>query len=84
MYNETSISTVFDNINELDAPPSDLDNNEKAEWYIRKAQSIKIKERNKPQKPKIDPNTGKRYTNIPVAKILEVDPSLVKECKVIL
>jgi hypothetical protein len=82
MFNKTSNSNIFDNINELDAPPNNLDDNTKVEWYIRKAQSIKIKERSKPQKPKVDPNTGKRYTNIPIAKILDVDPSLVKECKV--
>ncbi|CAG8647157.1 22376_t:CDS:2, partial [Gigaspora rosea] len=41
-------------------------------------QSIKIKEREKIQKPKTDPATGKWYTNI---SILNVDPVLVKECK---
>jgi len=82
MFNETSNSNIFDNINELDAPPNNLDDNTKVEWYICKAQSIKIKELSKPQKPKVDPNTEKRYMNIPIAKILDVDPSLVKECKV--
>ena len=81
MSNETS---VFNNISELYAPPADLDNASKVEWYIHKAQSIKIKEREKTQKPKIDPITSKRYTNIPIAKTLDVDPALVKECKVIL
>jgi hypothetical protein len=81
MLNETS---VFDNISELDAPPANLDSTSKVEWYIRKAQSIKIQEREKTQKPKTDPVTGKRYTNIPIAKTLDVDPALVKECKVIL
>jgi hypothetical protein len=56
MLNETS---VFDNISELDAPPANLDSTSKVEWYIRKAQSIKIQEREKTQKPKTDPVTGK-------------------------
>ena len=82
MFNETSNSNIFDNINELDAPSNNLNNNTKVEWYICKAQSIKIKEWSKLQKLKIDSNTGKRYMNIPIAKILDIDPSLVKECKV--
>ncbi|CAG8582369.1 5419_t:CDS:2, partial [Scutellospora calospora] len=45
MSNETSNSTIFDNINECDVPSNNLDNNTKVEWYI------------------------------------QVDPSLVKECK---
>ena len=81
MSNETS---VFNNISELDAPPADLDNASKVEQYICKAQSIKIIEREKIQKPKIDLITSKQYTNIPIAKTLDVDPALVKECKVIL
>ena len=31
MFNETSNSNIFDNINEFDAPPNNLDNNTKVE-----------------------------------------------------
>ena len=82
MFNKTSNSNIFDNINELNTYSNNLDDNTKVEQYICKAQSIKIIERSKSQKPKVDLNTGKRYMNIPITKILDVDPSLFKECKV--